>query len=88
MDSKRGEEAAAAVSSSAGKAQTKRQHQHIQEKTAEKSQVTQEDIKDDWGYDVHSAFVKAIFEEGLKACSPSVLIEQMQVKTDVITSER
>ena len=88
MDSKRGEEAAIAVSSSGGKEHNKRQHQDIQEKTAKKSQVSQEDIEDDWDYDVHSAFVKAIFEEGLKACSPSVLIEQMQVKTDVITSER
>lgn len=84
MDSKnkkKGEEAAA--SSPGGK-----EHKRHQEKTAKKSQESQEDIKVDWDYDVHSAFVKAIFEEGLKACSPSVLIEQMLVKTNVITSER
>lgn len=85
------EQEEAAVSSSGGIEHQRQHHHENQEKSAKKSQEqSQVNITtiDDWDYGIHSAFVKAIFEEGLKTCSPSVLIGQMHAKTNCITSER
>mmetsp|Transcript_2268 Transcript_2268/g.4192 ORF Transcript_2268/g.4192 Transcript_2268/m.4192 type:complete len:616 (-) Transcript_2268:188-2035(-) len=44
--------------------------------------------EEEWNYELHRAFVECIFMEGLKACSPSVLMDQMHIKAEYITSER
>jgi SHAQKYF class myb-like DNA-binding protein len=36
----------------------------------------------------HRALVEAIFHTGLQSCSPSILLEEMMLKSDDITSER
>ena len=41
-----------------------------------------------WGTDMHSSFVAAIFEEGLKHSSPSVIMENMVCPPKTLTSER
>ena len=43
---------------------------------------------EDWDDEIHRRFVEALFKEGMKTCSPSVLIDQMHFKADYITSER
>lgn len=49
---------------------------------------SREQEQEEWNYDLHRAFVECIFMDGLKACSPSVLMEQMHFKAEYITSER
>mmetsp|Transcript_31763 Transcript_31763/g.53055 ORF Transcript_31763/g.53055 Transcript_31763/m.53055 type:complete len:818 (+) Transcript_31763:320-2773(+) len=41
-----------------------------------------------WTEDQHKAFVAAIFEVGLKTCSPSVIMEQMRKHPKYVTRER
>lgn len=46
-----------------------------------------EDDGDDWYPEQHRAFVTAVFDEGMKHASPSVIMESMK-DTELITSER
>jgi|AntRauTorckE5430_2_1112549.scaffolds.fasta_scaffold02221_4 hypothetical protein len=61
-------------------------------KTRENAATSNDDeplpLEDDWDYEAHNSFVKGVFMEGLKACSPSVLMDQMHNKANYITSER
>lgn len=44
--------------------------------------------EDDWSEDLHSKFVDAIFEIGLRNASPAIILENMTQKPESITSER
>jgi hypothetical protein len=59
-----------------------------QQQEERQQQHQQQQQQDEWNYDLHRAFVECIFMDGLKACSPSILMEQMHIKAEYITSER
>ena len=51
-------------------------------------QPTEQPKGDVWDEAIHRAFVKAVYEVGLKHSSPSVILDNMRSKTASVTSER